>query len=264
MKQRIIAGAGIAAMMALLAGCDEIKFGGSLSVLEQMTFTQPRGPVSTDQKVEWDLSKTGGNVVLNPGQYPTKITMGKSGKKKELTLEVANASPATVIKMKFDKNIELGENFTLTAAQLGQNFDLTGNLLTKVEKSPEQSGRESCTYQYPETVCRPYKSADTAIQKALTDAATLVQGSDVALAPVPQASNPQFSKYPGQYPGYNTPNCSTVWVSRPGSMFVRYYEETTLRDISAKFVQGDKTLAGYKGLASNTERVYTYQGPCGY
>ena len=117
MKQRILAGVGIAAMMALLAGCDEIKFNGSLNVLEQMTFTQSRGPADGARVVEWDLSRAGGAAVLNPGQFPTKIILGQSGQDKELTMEVSNANPATVIKMKFDKNINLGENFTLTAAQ---------------------------------------------------------------------------------------------------------------------------------------------------
>ncbi|MDO8803591.1 MAG: hypothetical protein Q7R35_04100, partial [Elusimicrobiota bacterium] len=146
MKQRIFTGVGIVAAMAFLAGCDEVKFGGLLNVVEPITFTQVRGPSGSG--VEWEFTKAAGDVVLAPGQFSTKIVMGKSGQKKQLTLEVANANPATVIKLKFDKNIELGENFTLTAAQLGQNFDLTGNLVTKVERSPEQSGRESCTYQY--------------------------------------------------------------------------------------------------------------------
>jgi len=271
MKQRILSGVGIAAMMAFLAGCDEVKFGGSLGVNEQMTFTQNKG-ADKAQVVEWESNKAAGDIVLNPGRFSTKITMGKSGRKNQLTLEVANANPATVIKMKFDKNINLGENFTLTAAQLGQNFDLTGNLITKVERSPEQSGYESCTYQYPQTVCRSgAKSADAAIATVQADAAKLGQNSDFSnLGSVPSVSAPQFSnypgqfpgQYPGQYPGYYPPGCSTIWVSRPGTMYVRYYYETTTRDISARFVQGEKNLADYQGKASNTEKINTSQGSC--
>lgn len=267
MKQRILTGVGIAAMMAFLAGCDEVKFGGLLDVHEPITFTQVKG--LSDSGVEWEFTKAGGDVVLNQGQFPTKVIMGKSGQKKQLTLEVANANPATVIKLKFDKNIELGENFTLTAAQLGQNFDLTGSLFTKVERSPEQSGRESCTYQYPQTVCRSFvKSADTAIETVQAAVSRFDPDTDFSnLGSVPAVPNPEFTKYPGQHPGrhpgqYNTPNCHTVWVSRPGSMFVRYYVETTLRDINAKFVQGEKNLADYQGKASSSERIYTYQGTC--
>ena len=262
MKQRIITGLGIAAMMASLSGCDEVKFGGSLAVNEQITFTQTRS-ADKAQVVEWEMNRAEGDVVLNPGQFPTKITMGKSGKKKLLTLEVANAKPATVVKLKFDKNIDLGENFTLTAAQLGQSFDLSGNLITKVERSPEQTGYESCTYQYPQTVCRAgAKSAGEEL--ALKDSG--LQGE----AQVPSVPNPELDKNHGQYPvnpgHYNnpghTPACHTVWVSRPGTMYVRYYYETTTRDINASFVQGGKSLADYKGNGSSVEKINTYQSTC--
>ena len=263
MKQRILAGAGIAAMMALLAGCDEIKFNGSMNVLEQMTFTQSRGPADGARVVERDLSRAGGTAVLNPGQFTTKIIMGQSGQNKELTMEVSNANPATVIKMKFDKNINLGENFTLTAAQLGQNFDLTGTLATKVEKSPEQTGWEYCTTQVPQTVCRSAKSADASAEKAAADIARF-DGSIPGAREIPSASNPQFVKGPGQFNGPvpYTPTCSTVWVTRPGNMYVRFYYETTTRDINARFVQGEKTLASYLGQASETQKINTYQGMC--
>ena len=266
MKQRIISGLGIAAMMATLSGCDEIKFGGSLAVNEQITFTQTRS-ADKAQVVEWEVDRADGDVVLNPGKFSTKITMGKSGKKKLLTMEVANTNPATVIKLKFDKNINLGENFTLTAAQLGQNFDLTGNLITKVERSPEQTGYESCTYQYPQTVCRSgVKSAGEELALKTAEAAVGSQdGTTVPSVPNPELTknHGQYPQYPGQYPGYyNNPNCSTVWVSRPGTMHVRYYYETTTRDISARFVQGAKNLADYQGRASSIEKVNTYQSNC--
>lgn len=268
MKQKIFTGVGIAAMMAFLAGCDEVKFGGLLDVHEPITFAQVRGPSSSG--VEWEFTKAAGDIVLNQGQFSTKIVMGKSGQKKQLTLEVANANPATVIKLKFDKNIELGENFTLTAAQLGQNFDLTGKLVTKVERSPEQSGRESCTYQYPQTVCRSLaKNVEPAIENTQAAIARFSQDTDFSnIGAVPSVPAAEVSKnhgqHPGQHPGqyHNTPNCHTVWVSRPGSMFVRYYIETTSRDINAKFVQGEKNLADYQGKASSSERIYTYQGTC--
>lgn len=266
MKQRIISGLGIAAMMATLSGCDEVKFGGSLAVNEQITFTQNKS-ADKAQVVEWEVNRAEGDIVLNPGQFSTKITMGKSGKKKLLTMEVANANPATVIKLKFDKNIELGENFTLTAAQLGQSFDLSGNLITKVERSSEQTGYESCTYQYPQTVCNYVKSADLA--GAAADV-TKLAATEIPAREVPSVPNPELVKNHGQYPQYpgqynnpgHTPVCHTVWVSRPGTMYVRYYYETTTRDISAKFVQGARNLADYQGRASSVEKVNTYQSTC--
>lgn len=269
MKQRILTGLGIAAMMASLAGCDEIKFNGSLNVLEQMTFTQARIP-SSSQVVRWDLSRTGGKAVLNQGQFPTKITMGQSGNNKELTMEVSNANPATVIKMSFDKNINIGENFTLTAAQLGQNFDMKGTMITKVTRTPEESAWEYCTTQYPQTVCRSSKSVDPAAEKATAEISKL--DSSAAAGEMPSVPNPEFTKNPGQYPGQypgqfnnppmHTPVCNTIWVSRPGNQQVRFYYETTTRDINTNFVQGEKTLANFVGQASDTRKVNTYQGSC--
>lgn len=266
MKQRILSGLGIAAMMASLTGCDEIKFNGSLGVLEQMTFTQSRGPANGVRIVELDLSRTGGTAVLTPGQYPTKITMGQSGQEKQMTMEVSNGNPATVIKMKFDKNINIGENFTLTAAQLGQNFDMTGTLFTKVTRTPEESAWEYCTTQYPQTVCRSAKSADPAAEKATAEIARL--DSNSVAGETPSVPNPEFTKnhgqypYPGQFNNPYTPVCHTIWVTRPGNMQVRFFYETTTRDISARFVQGEKILANYAGQASDTRKVNTYQGSC--
>jgi hypothetical protein len=45
-------------------------------------------------------------------------------------------------------------------------------------------------------------------------------------------------------------------------MFVRYYYETTVKDISAKFLQGNINLADYQGQASGSEKKYTYQSMC--
>ena len=65
-----------------------------------------------------------------------------------------------------------------------------------------------------------------------------------------------------QYHGPKPPVCHTVWVSRPGNMPVRYYYETTTKDIKAGFAQAEKTFAGYQGQSSRTEQIYTYKGIC--
>jgi len=45
-------------------------------------------------------------------------------------------------------------------------------------------------------------------------------------------------------------------------MYVRFYYETTNRDITASFMQGVKNLGDFQGHASSTEKVITYQGQC--
>ena len=236
------------AMMAVLVGCNEIKFSGLLNISEAITFAQK-----------------GNSVVVTPGQFQTKASIGQSGQKKQIKMEIGNANPPTKVEISFDKNIEIGEQFNLAAAQIGQNSDLAGVMKTNVQNSPEYSGTESCTYQYPQTVCRS-KSVNEEVTGMNADLAELAQNPAYERT-TPEASNPApvdtEKQYNGQMPPpYHTPVCNTIWVNRPGTMYVRYYVETTLRDITANFVQNGKTLGTYTGHASDGRTVYTYQSQC--
>ncbi len=250
MKQRILAGMGIAATLAFLVGCGEITFSGLFKVNEPITFAQEG---KSDQNGNWQNFRAPVSVVLPAGQFNAKATIGQSGNQKTIKMEVSNTNPATVVELKFDKNINIADNFTLTAAQLKQNFDLTGNIVTKVDRSPEQSGNEYCTVQQPQTVCRG-----------------IAESKGEETDPALEAVQAEIAKFPGG-PGFNgpipgpvphTPVCNTIWVTRPGNMYVRFYYETTNRDITASFMQGVKNLGDFQGHASSTERVVTYQGPC--
>jgi len=253
MKQSTKKSIGIVAAALILVGCNEIKFDGIMNVLEQITFSQSQG-------------KT---VVIAPGQFNAKATLGQSGSKKKIKLEIQNANPATTVQLEFDKNINIGETFNITAAQLGQNFDLAGTMATKVERSQEYSGWEGCTYQYPQTVCRSIKSAaETAAGENVTAEVSGFAAAVVEATEAPEASNPVMVEDrnppgPGGFaPPPHTPTCYTQWVNRPGNRQVRYYIETTLRDIDASFVQSGRTLGGFKGHSTQNETVYTYQGQC--
>lgn len=246
MKQ--IKNIGIAAVALFLAGCDEVKFNGTLNVLEQLSFNQSQGA-----------------VVVAPGQFGTKATLGQSGNKKTIKLEIQNANPATTVKLEFDKNINVGETFNISAAQLGQNFDLAGTMATKVQNSQEYSNWEGCSVQYPQTVCRgaSTKSSDEAV------AAKVSEFAAASAVETPEASQPEMVADRNPVgPGFNPPPppyqpvCSTVWVTRPGQRQVRYYIESTLRDIDAGFVQAGKTLGSFKGHSQQDRTVYTYQGQC--
>jgi len=238
----------VAAMALFLAGCDEIKFNGTMNVLEQLTFSQKQGAVT-----------------VAPGQFAAKVTLSANNSKKKIKMEIKNADPATEVKLEFDKNINIGETFNITAAQLGQNFDLAGTMATKVTRSEERSTYESCTYQYPQTVCRSNKSADQTVSEDLV--AKVSEFADVEAVEVPSMVNPVMADkapYPGQFGPVppHTPTCYTQWVTRPGTRYVRYYIETTDRDIDAGFVQNGKTLGSFKGHSTQNETIYTYQSDC--
>ncbi len=238
--QKILAGL---CLVAVLAACDEIKFGGTFTIHELITFKQASG-----------------NVVLNPGAFQTKVILGQEGQQKKIKLEVQNGgSKPTVVQLSFDKNINVADQFTLTAAQLGQTFDLTGNIATTVTRTPEQWGNQSCTAQYQQTVCRGIAASEEVSPElsAKVEESILKFGelaADVSDVPVVKAPNPGQPPY--------IPTCHPVWVSRPGWQDVRYYYETTTKDIAASFVQAGKVLAEYKGTGSTTQQINTYQGFC--
>ena len=188
MKQRVIAGMGLAALMAVLVGCDEIKFGGMLTVHDVITFAQTG-------------ANKRGTVVVNPGQFQTKVILGMYGQEKQIKLEIDNAKPATVIDLNFDKNIETSDHFLLTAAQLKQNFDLAGDIVTTVTRTPEQTATESCTYQAQEMVCRaaePVKSVDTDSQ-AMKDLTAAVDALNCLM------QGDSFLRYAGLVQHFHSP-----------------------------------------------------------
>ncbi|OGR64204.1 MAG: hypothetical protein A2X31_13110 [Elusimicrobia bacterium GWB2_63_22] len=251
MNQKTIKGLGLAAVALFLVGCNEINFSGLLNVTEPITF-------AGQDRV---------NVVVNPGQFNTKASIGKSGSKKVIKLEIANGAQPTKVELSFDKNINIGAAFTLTAAQIGQNFDMNGTMDTKVEKSPEYSRSEFCTYQMPQTVCRSAakSAAQTASEEAVTGEAAKLDSSVVAQGSVPEASNPALVDTKG--PQFNgpvpyAPTCHTQWITMNGYKYVRYYVETTTRDIKSDFVQAGRTLGSYSGLSVEHRDVYTYEGQC--
>ncbi len=265
--KNIMKGITLAAMAAFLAGCDEVKFNGLLEANEAITFAQDLKAFTPEENYRGPAK-----VTVAPGQYKAKAILGKSGSKKQIKLEIDNAGDPTVVKIQFDKNVNLNGDFTLAAADIQQAFDLKGNITTRVEKSQEYTDYEHCTYQVPHTVCRSAAKSATASEMAA--ARTLAEGiSEFAAASAveaPEASNPEMAgdKHtppPGHIappPPPHQPVCHTVWMDRPGTMYVRYYLETTLRDLKAGFVQEGRTLASYTGNSSETRRMYTYQGPC--
>ncbi|OGR52373.1 MAG: hypothetical protein A2049_00415 [Elusimicrobia bacterium GWA2_62_23] len=239
----------VAAMALFLAGCDEIKFNGTMNVLEQITFSQSQNQT----------------VVVAPGQFAAKVTLSANNSKKKIKMEIKNADPATEVKLEFSKDIAIGETFNITAAQMKQNFDLAGTMATKVTRSEERSTYESCTYQYPQTVCRSNKAADQKVSEDLV--AKISEFAAVEAVQAPEMVNPvpaEKAPYPGQFGPVppHTPTCYTQWVSRPGTRYVRYFIETTDRDIDAGFVQNGKTLGSFKGHSTQNETVYTYQSDC--
>jgi hypothetical protein len=77
---------------------------------------------------------------------------------------------------------------------------------------------------------------------------------------------PPSNPYPPQQPMPQPPPprwvCEDVPVTYYGDQDVRYYNQTTLKTLNAKFLQSTTVLGDFSGQNSNTEKIYTYQGVC--
>lgn len=117
----------------LFVGCETLD--GNLDVREAIKLK------NTDRNI----------VTLNPGIIENVSIKVKSKKKLELRLK------GQEFKFSVPKN-SIPENdgeFELSAAQIGQPYDIEGAVDTIVTRSGSRYERESCTYQRPITVCRP-------------------------------------------------------------------------------------------------------------
>ncbi|MCX5792217.1 MAG: hypothetical protein NTY45_08395 [Elusimicrobia bacterium] len=290
MKQKHLAGVGAVVLMASLIGCDAIIFSGVFNVREALTITQPGDDNCQEYIPGHGSCKPARTIVLQPGQFTARADLGLSSGQKQIRLEVDNANPPTAVELNFNSNIPTNGHFLLAAAQIKQNFDLTGDIVTNVTQTQQQSAIESCTYEVPQTVCRNAEllkgfDSDSQALKDLTAAADSLGLEDKGLfGSIPQShpqpgpgfgpghgpgpgpgphSGPGFG--PGPHPGpsqHPQPVCHTQWVTRYGYQSVNFYYETTASNITAAFLQGNKTLADYQGNGSNTKKVYTYQSSC--
>ena len=136
-------------LLFLFSGCD--PFEGVLSVKQNFTVksTEKQPGCSPDQSFGCDqivdVKFPTGDVAAK-FEFPSKtqifIQTRVSGKKKTLTLDLPKKL-----------NIPNNGEFSISAADLGQNFGAGGRAETKVEDGPIRRENESCTYQKREYFC---------------------------------------------------------------------------------------------------------------
>ncbi|MGE3975235.1 MAG: hypothetical protein AB7F59_11985 [Bdellovibrionales bacterium] len=204
MKKLLLVLAGV----GLLTSCNDID--GMLSVTS---------PLLIKTKKE--------QVTLATGQYNAELDYDEGDR--TIEFEIKNARGDKDLKSKFvvpaGRNLprENGE-FTLTALEIGQDFDFHGSIKTMYSRSQRYRTTESCSYQRPERVC--YQRTD---------------------------------RYGRVYW-----DCHTVYRTYYGYRDVEYHDERTEREVEAAFAApgSDQTLAQFAGQRTDTERVYDYTGVC--
>ncbi|GAB4014026.1 MAG: hypothetical protein Fur0010_11550 [Bdellovibrio sp.] len=118
--------------LAILVSCQDIK--GNLEVSKNLTLQSQNG---AEQIIE--------------GKYSGSVKFTK--KKMVLTLDQMGDSEFT---FKIPKGTDIPDNGTisLSADEVGQPYDVSGVVATKITRGDIEESWESCTYQQPYTVCR--------------------------------------------------------------------------------------------------------------
>lgn len=142
----------IIANLLLLAACD--PFEGVISVKQPMNVkSSEKSPGCSPDSDPWGCNQIV-NVVIPTGDHSAKLdfvsrdqiqlNLKVNGKKKQLNLDLP-------------KKLNVPDNgpFSISAADLGQDFSADGQANTMVTDSEIQRGWDQCTYQRNEVVCTP-------------------------------------------------------------------------------------------------------------
>ncbi|MCM2323865.1 MAG: hypothetical protein NDJ90_11450 [Oligoflexia bacterium] len=115
--------------------------------------------------------------------------------------------------------------FALLSAESGQPFDLKAETVGNITRSSDERGYESCTFYEREYVCRMVKDQ---------------QGD-------------------GRHE-----ECRWESVAHSGTQEVEYHYVYTTRDIAITLLDSatQDRLGGFDGHRTDSDKVYTYQGPC--
>jgi hypothetical protein len=93
-------------------------------------------------------------VVVQAGDFNAKLEFSSS-KKIDITLKVNGKKQNITLNLPKKLNIPDNGPFTVSAADLGQDFSAQGANTKTMSDSQMQSGNEQCTYQRHEQVCYP-------------------------------------------------------------------------------------------------------------
>jgi hypothetical protein len=192
--------------------CDDLQ--GTLSV---------QAPLALKTKKE--------TITLNPGSQSAKFDLDEGDREIEIKVKDARGKEKKGI-IKYPAGMTIPKysgTFTVTAAQSGQSFDLSGEINTDVDEGPSIDTTESCTYTKEVERCRQV---------------------------------PIYNKE-GKVIGHEE-EWYTDTQSFTGSREVRYHNKSTTvtgRTLLTEPKNGS-TLATFRGSRSWSETIYEYRGEC--
>jgi hypothetical protein len=144
----------LVSMFFVLVSCKEIS--GSLTVDQAFDAVVVKS-CGWDPFGSCEPTKT---IAIQPGNYKSKIDFSS---KNNIKLELKANKVTETILLKRPANFEFPVNgqFHLAASQIGQSFDVHGDVMTTVTTTERRRGYESCTYTVNEYVCYPDSNGHT-------------------------------------------------------------------------------------------------------
>lgn len=137
-----------------ISGCKPLTFNGTLNVFKPLTVETRFTKEDPFCKITPDNCNPPQTVIekhaFQAGDYQANIQYIS---RNQLNLNLNGHAPVV---LQVPREVSLPEHsgeFDLTAAQIGQDYDLHGRLDTAVAESPRYRDRESCTYSEPFTWC---------------------------------------------------------------------------------------------------------------
>lgn len=226
-----------AGMAGGLAACNEID--GSLSVTRELRIANNTNDDDLDfcRRHPKDYYCRGvdtstGTAVIAPGQYQASLNFPSE---KELILKVEKSSAdqksPTSIHFAIPKDAKLPSysgDVKLTAEQVGKPFDISGTVDTQESDTSDTSTIESCTITIQHELCewvhdRDRNGHDNSHRECHTDYDTIYGRQEVTY---------------------------------------HYHDSTKTVDLSLLTPKTTDTVARFTGSSSDSDKVYTYQGPC--
>lgn len=212
----------LVALPIFLAACDEPVYYGEFHIQKPFVITEKYSRSECNDRYDWWNCQDKA-LSLSQGAHKVKYALLKKGKDTVINFIFDNDKSKNIIIT--SPEINLNDEFHIAAADINQNFDISGQIDTDITRSSETDGLESCTYTTHEFLCH---WVDIHTEKKTTR----------------------------EY------ICEDVIVSHEGRMHVRYYYLTTLKKMTGIFLQQNDELARFQTNNSNTDKIYTYKGAC--
>jgi len=213
-------------MTVILASCNSVT--GDLQVAEKIKLKANR---------IFDKSK----IKLAPGSYSAKLK-STSGGNIMLVVKVAGKTKKAKFVIPDGANIPtFSGEFSLTAAQVKQNYDIAGVVDTEVTESDSVRTVESCSYSVSRRVCR----------------------WQVINPPRPGKPKPRNPRRPRPRPRKRYV-CHNEYHTVYGSRHVEYYNvyKDKQLDLELLLPESDIVVATFSGTDHKVNKIYNMKGHC--